>query len=53
MPFLQSIEGTANRVEHSSRHVARDDRIWDAGQAAVPEVNIGAAYLRARSTEEG
>ena len=50
---IQSIDGTANRVEHTSRHMTRDDRIWDAGQAAVPEVNIGAAYLRARSAEEG
>ena len=49
---VQSIEGTANRVEHSSRHVARDDRIWDAGQAAVPEVNIRAAHFRAHGAKE-
>jgi len=49
---VESSDRSTNRIEHTGRHVSWNDRIWDAGQPAVPQVNIGAAHLRARGTKE-
>ena len=52
---IRSVEpdyAPANRIQHTGRYVSWNYRIWDAGQAAVPQVNIGAAHLRARGTKE-
>ena|SRR6188768_3261138 len=49
---VESSDAPANRIEHTSRDVSWNDRIWDARQAPVPQVNIGAAHFRARGTKE-
>ncbi len=43
MPSMRA----AHAVEHAGRHVAGNDRIGDARQPAVPEVNVGTAHLGA------
>lgn len=50
---VQCAYGSPDRLQRSSRHVTGNDGIRDSAQASVPEVDVGAADLRARRPQEG
>src|SRR5687767_3836683 len=49
---IQPLQRTAHGVERTSRHVAGNDGIGNAAQPSVPEVDVGAADLRALGAQQ-
>ena len=49
---VDAAERAANRLEDAGGDVAGNDRIRHAGQAAVPQVHVGAAHFRSRGPQQ-
>jgi hypothetical protein len=43
---VETADLPAKSLKDAGRNVSGDDRIWHSGQAAVPEVDVGATYFR-------
>ena len=46
------VQRAADRLERAGRDVPGNDRIRHAGEPSVPEVDVGAAHLRARRAQQ-